>query len=99
MRNADLDLLDELFSQALGNSEGRPASLSSWVTTIRGAVPVGDDTMSIAPKIMPQAFEPAHTAHEVAAALRTGSSRMRDWRIVAGALIALAAGALLLLRQ
>lgn len=102
LRSAGLDRLDELFTEALGTPEKRPARLALWMGYIRACIPPGEDSLTVAPEVLPAAFEPAHTAHEVASSLRTdGISQSRTWRaaVVALALVAILVLVMILLRR
>ncbi len=102
LRSARLDRLDELFTEALGAPEKRPKRLAPWMNYVRACIPPGEDNLTVAPKVLPAAFEPAHTAHEVASSLRTdGTSRGRRWRaiVVALAFLAIVVLVVILLRR
>lgn len=103
LRGADLPALDALFAAALGEPAGRPASLSAWMDALRAAAPTSDEIAPAAPDVMPEVFSPAHTAQEVAAALRTDSGGLgADWRpmalLVLGGIAVLVVLVLILLR-
>lgn len=102
LRGAELERMDELFSEALGSAESRPKSIEAWIRQISSCIPADDSRISVAPLVMPEAFAPAHTAHEVAASLRTGNTARifsRRTLLLVAAILVILIAVLILLRR
>jgi serine/threonine protein kinase len=86
LRAADLTGLDGLFAAALGPPATRPDTLSNWIASVRACIPVQGMEVA-APEVLPESFEPSHTAGEVASARVTDQGQRGVWLATAAIFI------------